>query len=264
MRSYLKLLSLLLIPLVSVVIYAKTDAEIGVGEFVLEKATLPCDDDNDDYNDNDNYNDDFEPLTISTDTLTYNQPDTATQRILFFGDSMLESLGRRFDQYTTENGHELTSVIWYSSSTKLWATTDTLQHFIRTVKPSFVMICLGSNELSVRDLTKRDAYVKTILQRIGDLPYCWVSPPNWKEDSGINKVILDNVGKDHYFDSRHLVLERGSDNVHPTFSSGACWMDTVVMWMNSGAFPHPIRLNVPTEKRKRQFRQIILAPIRKS
>lgn len=186
--------------------------------------------------------------------------DTASQRILFFGDSMLEGLSRRMCDYAMENGHELTSVIWYSSTSQTWAESDTLEHFIRKVSPTFVVACLCSNELFVRDLKDREDYIGRVVEKIGDVPFVWISPPNWKEDTGINDLIIKRVGQDRYFDSRHLKLKRGRDKVHPTFDAAAVWMDSVAVWMSGGETRHPIRMSVPQEKRKRSFRQILLMP----
>ncbi len=177
-------------------------------------------------------------------------PDTTHQRVLFFGDSMLEGLTRRLVDYTEANGHELHTVVWYSSSSKLWAETDTLQFFMRKVDPTYIIVCLCGNELFVNDLDQRDKYIKTILGKIGDIPYVWVSPPNWKEDTGINDVIIRNVGKDRYFDSRYLKLERGKDHAHPTFSAAAIWADTIAAWLRSPQTAHPIKLDTPVEKAK--------------
>lgn len=195
------------------------------------------------------------PLTVAAS-------DSTKLRILFFGDSMLEGLAKRLCDYTMENGYDLTSVIWYSSSTKLWAETDTLQYFFDKVKPDFVMLCLGSNELFVRDLEKRDRYIGRLVDKLAGLPFIWISPPNWKDDSGINQLIIDHIGMDRYFDSRHLTLERSSDHAHPTHEAAALWMDTVAVWMSSSASRHPLRLDKPTEKRPRKFRQYLLKPVK--
>ena len=59
---------------------------------------------------------------------------------------MVEGLSRRLGDYAGENGHKLYTVIWYSSTTERWGTTQTLEHFIAEYKPTYVLICLGSNE----------------------------------------------------------------------------------------------------------------------
>lgn len=188
--------------------------------------------------------------------------DSTSQRILFIGDSMLEGLGRRVADYAAGNGHTIHTVCWYSSSSKIWAETDTLQYFLRQDKPTFIMICLCSNELFVRDLDQRDAYIKTILKKIGDIPYVWISPPNWKPDTGINDVIISNVGRKRYFDSRDLELERGKDHAHPTFEAAAHWMDLIAEWMsNPDSTAHPI-LMAPTDTVVRIKNMQLLQPLR--
>lgn len=176
---------------------------------------------------------------------TYN-PDT-TQNILFIGDSMLEGLTRRFINYTDETGHELNTIIWYSSTTESWANTDTLNYFIKKFAPTYIVICLGSNELFIKDLSKRKENIAKIINRIGTIPFVWISPPNWKEDTGINEAILRAVGKDRYFDSRNLNLERGHDHAHPTFRAAGEWMDTIALWMSSDERMFPLRLNYPSQ-----------------
>ena len=56
--------------------------------------------------------------------------DSSSQKILLIGDSMLEQFRWRLRDYCKENGHEMASVIWYSSQTEWYGTTDTLKYFI--------------------------------------------------------------------------------------------------------------------------------------
>ena len=186
-------------------------------------------------------------------------PDTCKQTILFFGDSMLEGLGRRFGDYAGFNGHVLHNVIWYSSSSKQWGTTRTLEHFIELYHPTFIVVCLCSNELFVRDLDKRNQYIQTLVQKIGDIPFVWISPPNWKKDTGINTLIVKNVGKERYFDSTHLTLERISDHAHPTMKAAAEWFDLVAKWMSSNETAHPIVMRTP-DKRYKAASTVLLSP----
>lgn len=258
MKQYIKLILLLLIPLLLIMCYSIWDKDLW-----LEKADFSKLEDT--INSMKTVNDTTD-TAIAADTIVIAETekevelDTASHRILFFGDSMLEGLGRRLCDYSMQNGHELTSVIWYSSTSKHWAETDTLQHFINKVQPTFIVVCLCSNELFVRDLDDRDTYIKRVVEKIADTPFIWISPPNWKEDTGINELIISNVGHDRYFDSRNLELKRGRDKVHPTFDAAETWMDTVAVWMSGKETAHPIRMDKPAEKRKRKFRQIILSP----
>lgn len=279
MKSYVKPLLLLLIPLALIVAYAHWPTEVGRGDWMLEKADLsklgiPAPGPSAPsalVAEGDSLCRDTLPLP-GVDSLRavteqaerpirVSSPDSTKFRILFFGDSMLEGLGKRMCDYAMENDYDLTSVIWYSSSTKLWAETDTLQYFLDRVRPDYIMLCLGSNELFVRDLDKRDRYISTLVQKLSPYPFVWISPPNWKPDTGINELIIKHIGMGRYFDSRSLELERSSDHAHPTHAAAALWMDTVASWMRSPANACRLRLDPPTEKRPRKFHQYLLKPV---
>ena len=169
----------------------------------------------------------------------------ANQKILFIGDSMLEGLMKRFIDYADQNNHELQTVVWYSSTTDVWANTDTLQYFMKKFDPSYIVICLGGNELFVRDIDKRKENIKKIVKKFGDTPYVWVSPPNWKDDTGINDAIISVVGKGRYFDSRSLTLARKADHAHPTDPAAVQWMDTIARWIKSPACDNPLVMEWP-------------------
>lgn len=185
------------------------------------------------------------------------------QTILFIGDSMLEGLAPRLASYAKENGHKLYSVIWYSSTSEVWGETDSLKVNIERYKPSYVFICLGANELFVRDIqVKRDKYVKNILSQIGDLPYLWIGPPNWKPDTGINDLIEKNVEKGCFFLSNGMKFDRAKDGAHPTRKSAIQWMDSVIRWMPKNS-AYPIKdMKIPSEPTARATRQTMYQPKR--
>jgi len=304
MRSYAKLILLLLIPMALVMGYALSSLEIGSGDVMLEKADLsgvkrmfpvffPKSNEVPSRPDTIPPTPPSTPSTLNTpntlntpstpntppiptpppDTtitpeeepikeIKVHKPDLTKYRIMIFGDSMLEWLAKRLCDYTLENGYDLSSIIWYSSSTKLWATTDTLQYFLNRIKPDYVILCLGSNELFVRDLAKREKYIATIVERIGDRPFLWIGPPNWKKDTGINDLIRKGVGEGRFFDSRDLELDRAEDNMHPSRSAAALWMDTIANWLNSSAARHPLKMDRPTQTRRRVYHQYMLRPPR--
>ena len=98
--------------------------------------------------------------------------DTAAQTILFIGDSMLEGLGPRLAAYASHNGHTLYNVVWYSSTSEVWGRSDKLQSYIRRLHPTYVIVCLGANELFVpRIAERRREYVEKIIADIDTLPY---------------------------------------------------------------------------------------------
>jgi len=174
---------------------------------------------------------------------------------------MVEGLLRRMNCYAFANGYKMTNVVWYSSTTEIWAQTDTLRHFIKEANPTFFMISLGTNEQFIKNPSEREAYIRKILQVLGDRPFVWIGVPAWKEDTGINELTKRVVGESHYFDSRGLTLQRGRDRMHPTFHAASIWMDSVARWMESPATAHPIRMNKPKDDRKHTYRTYALQPL---
>lgn len=259
LNPYPKLLFLLFIPLALLTLYSFSESEMHIAGIDVEKTAIKellCKE-----GEKAIISDSLTLDSLVQDTVIHeNLLDTAKQRILFFGDSMVEGLSKRMRKYAKENGHDLLNVIWYSSSSKWWAQTDTLEYYLEKHRPTYLMISLGGNELFVRDLKKREKYIKNILSRLHGLPYVWISPPNWKPDTGICDLILKNVGKSRYFNSERLTFKRGHDHMHPTFSSSAKWMDSIAVWMQDSCH-HRIRMQLPNTK-KDGGRTEILFPMR--
>lgn len=170
------------------------------------------------------------------DTLRIEEPkfivDTLPQRILFVGDSMLESLSPRVAAYAKHNGHVLNTVIWYGSTTKSWGTSQKMAEYIAQYNPTFIIVSLGGNEMFVRDIKKRHLEpLKNILSQIGNIPYQWIAPPNWKPDTGINELLAENIPADRLFVSKDLKIARTSDKIHPTRIAACGWFDIIAEWM---------------------------------
>ena len=271
MRAYFKLIGILFLPLAFIIFYAYSPVQIPPPGWKLSKIKSPFQLPSDapvrgdsltptlskgENISSQQFPPPFEEMEEAVPTL-----DTASHRILFFGDSMVEGLLRRMNCYAYANGHKITTVVWYSSTTEIWAQTDTLQYFINQVKPTFFMISIGANEQFVKDASERETSIRQILQKLGDTPYVWIGVPAWNEDTGINELTKQIVGKDHYFDSRGLTLKRGRDHMHPTFNAAGIWMDTVAVWMSSPETAHPIRMEKPKDGRKHTYRTYALQPM---
>ena len=283
MKAYLKVIGILLLPLAFVIWYAYSPVQIPPPGWKLSKAKPHLNALVKEESPNSQGPTEKEKETSTTSmsrkssktsktskTSTANQakeaspclPDTSSHRILFFGDSMVEGLLRRMNCYAFANGHKMTNVVWYSSTTEIWAQTDTLRYFINNVQPTFAMISIGANEQFVKDAAGREAYIRQILKELGDIPFIWIGVPAWKEDTGINELTKRVVGESRYFDSRGLTLQRGRDRMHPTFYAASCWMDSVAVWMASPATAHPIRMDKPTDGRKHTYKTYALQPMR--
>ena len=177
--------------------------------------------------------------------------DTTKKNILFIGDSMLERLSPRIAAYAEENGHQMNTVIWYGSSTEVWATSGRAKDCIRKYRPDYIIISLGGNELFITDIiARRTKYVKQIVADFAGIPYVWIGPPNWKKDTGINKMIQSVVPKGNFYLSytpdQHY--ERAKDGAHPTPASAAKWADRICKWIVEKS-NNPIVLNYPKKAR---------------
>ena len=172
--------------------------------------------------------------------------DTTSQRILLLGDSMLEGLSPRLAAYAQQNNHKLFTVIWYSSSSKMWATSQNIEKYIAKFNPTYIFICLGANELFIKNIAElREGYVKTIVEKLGDIPFVWIGPPNKQKDTGINDLLKKNVPSDKFFLTKGMKFSYFEDQIHPTRASAVVWMDSVVRWMPAHC-KRQIKLDPPT------------------
>ena len=264
MKSYLKLIGILVLPLAFIIFYAYSPVQIPPPGWKLSKINAPSLPKSP-FGAHAKEEDELQqPVPAPSESIEEAEPslDTTSHRILFFGDSMVEGLLRRMNCYAFANGHEMTNVVWYSSTTEIWAKTDTLRYFLDKVKPTFVMISLGANEQFVKNPSERDTFIQQIMQELGTTPFVWIGVPAWREDTGINDLTKQVVGKSRYFDSRGLTLQRGRDHMHPTFNAASLWMDTVAVWMASPATAHPIQMDKPTDGKKHIYKTYALQPMK--
>lgn len=188
------------------------------------------------------YADDYEEAP-EEERVVVAQTDTTVKSVLIFGDSMTVLVANRLAAYGEKNGYKVTSVTWDGSNSISWSGCDTLENFIARCRPDFIMVTLGSNELFLKNFELRRPYVEKLVAKIGDIPFVWIGPPNWKEDTGFNAMMKRALPRGTYFDSNGLDLPRGKDHIHPTPSGGITWTDSIMSWM---AFtPHPIPAERP-------------------
>ena len=149
MQDRLKIWAILVLTLVAAIIYAVSGSnELTVNGFKFKKL-------------------DLSQLMHDTTTVAdtpdrdngASRVDTTRQTVLFFGDSMTSGLFYRLDEYCQANGHKLYSITWFSATTQSFAESNLLDTYIQRYHPTFFIICLGSNELFVRDLADRKQYI---------------------------------------------------------------------------------------------------------
>lgn len=239
MKNYYSILLILLLPLLAVLGYATVEEPYETELTRIDLSSL------------DSLFTTESDSALAADTATCDTVaiDTTHQRILFVGDSMVEGLGLRMAQYAEANGHDLTYVTWYSSTTFAWC-SDTLRHYIKEADPTFIMITIGGNEQSSKNTSASEKNIKGILDIIGDIPYIWICTPEWDKDAPFNFIPERICGKKHFFDSRKLTYERMKDHRHPTFAAAKIWMDSIAVWMQSQETAHPILMKVPADSIK--------------
>ncbi len=235
---------LLSLALVVILVVAFVD-DIKIGEWTVKKAPIS------DYLLKEESNT-LLSMEESTDSLNSegSQPeiiktDSLPQSLFIFGDSMTFNLALRLAQYAKQNGHTIHSVNWDSSNTKIWAEHDTLAYYIEKYHPTQIFISLGSNELYYKDPESRAPYVKKILEVIDTIPYVWIGPPNWKEDTGINDMLQRICKKRSFFRSAGMQFKRKKDNIHPTRESSAVWVDSIMRWLPESS--HPFMADMPSD-----------------
>jgi hypothetical protein len=160
-------------------------------------------------------------------------PKDSMKKVLLIGDSQLESLRFPVKKKLKDNGYDyLGSIIWYGSSTKQWATTDTIEFFYNKFKPDFILFALGLNELFVKDLENRTVYCQNIKNKMKELgiPFYFIGPAAWVKDNGITTVMKTEF-KELFFSSETLILERASDGRHPSRVGAIKWFDEVAKSM---------------------------------
>lgn len=175
----------------------------------------------------------------------------APERILLLGDSMIEWFARRLARWCRDSGYALYAVIWPSSNLIWWGKGDTVRAFIQKFHPTYVLICLGGNELFIPHIEKRKPYLQHILAQIEPLPHVWIGPPSWKPDKGICTLLEQVNGPGRYYASARLTLERLQDGAHPTPAAAARWADSVVAYLRDSALyplPFPAEANSGTTR----------------
>ena len=179
---------------------------------------------------------------------TIPKQDTSRQKILLIGDSMAYSLMFRAQNYCDYNQHELKVVSWVSATSKTYAICDTLEYYVNLYKPTFIIFVIGANEMFAYNAQNRIQYFEKIIPQTHGIHTVWIGPPNWKEDTGINNVMMQKFGPKQFFLSKKLKYTRiAGDVAHPDRTSSSMWMDSIASWIMHKSY-FPIKLEQPKGK----------------
>ena len=73
--------------------------------------------------------------------------------------------------------------------------------------------------------------IKKIVRHVGDKPCYWIGPPMWRKDTGVVKLLEENVAPCRFFNSSPLKLERRKDGYHPNKKGAEDWAEAVLAFI---------------------------------
>ena len=78
-----------------------------------------------------------------------------------------------------------------------------------------------------------------LVAALGSRPCVWITPPRWKQDSGVVRVIRENSALCRYLDSDTIVhdVPRARDKIHPTEAGREQWAEAVLTWLKQQRAP---------------------------
>ncbi|MEI9940256.1 MAG: SGNH/GDSL hydrolase family protein [Pseudomonadota bacterium] len=154
-------------------------------------------------------------------------------RVLQIGDSFAAALGGELGKLLKDAGVRSTLEYKTASYIPNWSYEGDVPRFVANYQPDLVLITLGANEIEIPKPDERIKPIKHLVSTLGGRPCVWVAPPLWKPDTGLLKVIRENVAPCRYLDSNALVhdLPRGRDKIHPSAEGRQIWAKIVFDWL---------------------------------
>jgi lysophospholipase L1-like esterase len=215
--------------------FANYEVELSIGELILNKSKDLKWIEKPGIN---KVQDTVQSIISKKDTVNVEIPDydTANKNILLVGDSQAEGIMDPLYNYTHNSGHDFKfALTWYSATDIIYGATDTLKNTIERIKPDYIIVVLGLNQIFQSHFEPSRKAVKSILNTIGETPFSWIGPANWVEDKGINQVYEELLPKGTFFLSKNITLPRGPDGRHPSYQGYRIWMDSIATWLNTKA-----------------------------
>ncbi|MEO8905557.1 MAG: SGNH/GDSL hydrolase family protein [Polyangiaceae bacterium] len=153
--------------------------------------------------------------------------------VLQMGDSFAAALGIELGKRLKAEG--VRSALEYKTASYIpnWSYDGDIPKYVAKYHPDLVLITLGANEIEIPKPDMRAGPIRHLVSELGGRPCVWVAPPLWKPDTGLLKVIRENIAPCRYLDSNALVhdLPRGHDEIHPSTEGREIWAKIVFDWL---------------------------------
>ena len=121
--------------------------------------------------------------------------------------------------------------------TTTWASDPDLARWLDR-RPSLVLVTLGANEVDMPVPSEHAGAIDRLVRLIAraSISCVWITPPLWKQDTGILQVIHDHAAPCLFFDSDAVLGglradERQRDGIHPNERGGARWTEAFWGWL---------------------------------
>jgi hypothetical protein len=151
--------------------------------------------------------------------------------VLVVGDSMIVTgLEVWMKPFIKRHGGRYERLAWASSTTIAWAKTKRLEWALGRFKPDLVWVVLGANELFLDKPDAMAVHVRKIVEKIGVRPFRWFGPPIWRKDSGIVRVISENVPTGTFYPFNGKKIGRDPDGRHPNVRGAKVWFEDMMLW----------------------------------
>ncbi len=160
--------------------------------------------------------------------------------VLHIGDSFVDaSFSQNIEPRIRASGAKYVVDSRTSTYTTTWAYDAQLDTWLSR-RPTLVIVTLGANEVDIPAPEVHAGAVERIARRIrqAGASCVWTTPPLWRGDTGVVRVIHDHCAPCAFFDSDAaldgglVASERQPDRIHPNSRGGRRWAEAFSEWLD--------------------------------
>lgn len=162
------------------------------------------------------------------------QEDT---RLLLIGDSFAAGLGPHIKSLAREEGIDYLGKGIVGSRIDQWATGTHqawLTQTLRSYSPTLVLVSLGTNDEYGGCTDGRERWIRALVGELEEsgAQVAWIGMPTLPREETCHIRQSAASAAEHYFQSDHLKIPRGPDQLHPTAAGYAGWAGSIWRWLS--------------------------------